>query len=180
MDNIPVALVVKRLSDGQYVLANRTAEATLGHRREEVIGRTLADIHNAADAKFILKRDEEAVRKKGVVTEEHPIQTPNGLRLFLTRRVTVLDENGEPQYLIKTNEDVTDRRETESRMGRWPHMAYHDSLTDLPNRAAFLQALSQMIEACKESTENLRCCRSISIASRKSTMCSAMRSATSC
>src|ERR1700748_2453686 len=33
------------------------------------------------------------------------------------------------------------------------HMAYHDGLTDLPNRAAFLQALTQMIEACTEAEE---------------------------
>ena len=26
---------------------------------------------------------------------------------------------------------------------RMAHMAYHDGLTDLPNRAAFLQALAQ-------------------------------------
>src|SRR6201984_2538823 len=70
--------------------------------------------------------------------------------LFLTRRVTVLDYFGEPQYLIKTHEDVTDRRQTESRMA---HMAYHDGLTDLPNRAAFLQALTQMIEACAGTGE---------------------------
>ena len=112
VDNIPVSLVVKRLSDGQYVLANRAAEAMLTRRREDVIGSTLEDIYNPADVQFILKRDEDAVRKKGVVTEEHPIQTENGLRLFLTRRVTVLDEAGEPQYLIKTSEDITDRRET--------------------------------------------------------------------
>ena len=72
------------------------------------------------------------------------------MRLFLTRRMTVLDEAGEPQYLIKTHEDVTDRRQTESRMA---HMAYHDGLTDLPNRAAFLQALAQMIEACTGTEE---------------------------
>ncbi|MEN3290508.1 MAG: hypothetical protein V7634_4808, partial [Bradyrhizobium sp.] len=30
---------------------------------------------------------------------------------------------------------------------------YHDGLTDLPNRAAFLQALSQMIEACQATGE---------------------------
>ena len=72
------------------------------------------------------------------------------MRLFLTRRVTVLDDAGEPQYLIKTHEDVTDRRQTESRMA---HMAYHEGLTDLPNRAAFLQALTQMIEACTETEE---------------------------
>ena len=64
--------------------------------------------------------------------------------------MTVLNEAGEPQYLIKTHEDVTDRRQTESRMA---HMAYHDGLTDLPNRAAFLQALTQMIEACTEAEE---------------------------
>src|SRR6186997_3248405 len=33
------------------------------------------------------------------------------------------------------------------------HMAYHDGLTDLPNRAAFLQALAQMIEACAGTDE---------------------------
>jgi diguanylate cyclase (GGDEF)-like protein len=33
------------------------------------------------------------------------------------------------------------------------HMAYHDGLTDLPNRAAFLQALAQMIEACEGTNE---------------------------
>jgi diguanylate cyclase (GGDEF)-like protein len=64
--------------------------------------------------------------------------------------MTVLDEGGEPQYLIKTHEDVTDRRQTESRMA---HMAYHDGLTDLPNRASFLQALAQMIEACAGTDE---------------------------
>ena len=84
------------------------------------------------------------------MTEEHPISTKDGLRLFLTRRMTVLDDAGEPQYLIKTYEDVTDRRQTESRMA---HMAYHDGLTDLPNRAAFLQALAQMIEACEGTDE---------------------------
>jgi diguanylate cyclase (GGDEF)-like protein len=62
----------------------------------------------------------------------------------------VLNDAGEPQYLIKTHEDVTNRRQTESRMA---HMAYHDGLTDLPNRAAFLQALNQMIEACEGTDE---------------------------
>jgi diguanylate cyclase (GGDEF)-like protein len=33
------------------------------------------------------------------------------------------------------------------------HMAYHDTLTDLPNRAAFIQALTQMIDACGGSDE---------------------------
>ena len=145
VDNIPVSLIVERVSDGRYLLANRSAETILNRRREDATGLTAADIFNPREAKLIIARDEAAIKKRGLLTEEHPISTKDGLRLFLTRRMTVLDEAGEPQYLIKTHEDVTDRRQTKSRMA---HMAYHDGLTDLPNRAAFLQALAQMIEAC--------------------------------
>ena len=150
VDNIPVSLIVERVSDGKYLLANRSAEAILNRRREDATGLTAADIFNPKEAKLIIARDEAAIRKRGLLTEEHPISTKDGLRLFLTRRMTVLDDAGEPQYLIKTHEDVTDRRQTESRMA---HMAYHDGLTDLPNRAAFLQALAQMIEACAGTGE---------------------------
>ncbi len=150
VDNIPVALIVEQVKDGRYLLANRSAETILNRRREEATGLTAADIFNPKEAKLIIARDEAAIKKRGMVSEEHPISTKNGLRLFLTRRATVLNDAGEPQYLIKTHEDVTDRRQTESRMA---HMAYHDGLTDLPNRAAFLQALTQMIEACEGTSE---------------------------
>ena len=150
VDNIPVSLIVERVSDGKYLLANRSAETILNRRREDATGLTATDIFNPREAKLIVARDEAAIRKRGLLTEEHPISTKDGLRLFLTRRMTVLDDAGEPQYLIKTHEDVTDRRQTESRMA---HMAYHDGLTDLPNRAAFLQALAQMIEACADTDE---------------------------
>jgi diguanylate cyclase (GGDEF)-like protein/PAS domain S-box-containing protein len=150
VDNIPVSLIVEDVRDGRYLLANRSAEAILNRRREDATGLTAADIFNPKEAKLIIARDEAAIRKRGAIAEEHPISTKDGLRLFLTRRMTVLDETGQPQYLIKTHEDVTDRRQTESRMA---HMAYHDGLTDLPNRAAFLQALAQMIEACAGTSE---------------------------
>src|SRR5258707_389524 len=146
----PVPLTVGRGSDGKYFPAHRGAEGMLNRRREDATGLTAADIFNPREAKLIIARDEAAIKKRGLLTEEHPISTKDGLRLFLTRRMTVLDEAGEPQYLIKTHEDVTDRRQTESRMA---HMAYHDGLTDLPNRAAFLQALAQMIEACGGTNE---------------------------
>ncbi len=150
VDNIPVALIVEQVKDGRYLLANRSAETILNRRREEATGLTASDIFNPKEAKLIIARDEAAIKKRGMITEEHPISTKDGLRLFLTRRATVLNDSGEPQYLIKTHEDVTDRRQTESRMA---HMAYHDGLTDLPNRAAFLQALTQMIEACEGTGE---------------------------
>src|SRR6266481_2275132 len=121
VDNIPVSLTVERASDRRYLLANRSAETILNRRREDATGLTAADIFNPKEAKLIIARDEAAIRKHGLLTEEHPISTKDGLRLFLTPRMA--------------------------------HMAYHDGLTDLPNRAAFLQALAQMIEACAGTSE---------------------------
>ena len=150
LDNIPVSLMVQQISTGRYLFASRGAEVILGRKREDAIGLTVPEMLRPEEAKLIVSRDQAAIRGRTPIAEEHPISTRDGLRLFLTRRVTVLDEAGEPQYLIKTHEDVTDRRQTEARMA---HMAYHDGLTDLPNRPAFLQALSQMIDACGETSE---------------------------
>jgi diguanylate cyclase (GGDEF)-like protein/PAS domain S-box-containing protein len=150
VDNIPISLTVQRISDRRYLLANRRAETILNRSREEAMGLTSADLFNPREASLIASRDNAAITKGGMHAEEHPISTRDGLRLFLTRRVTVADESGTPKYLIKTHEDVTDQRQTESRMA---HMAYHDGLTDLPNRAAFLKALTQMIEACDGTAE---------------------------
>jgi len=150
VDHVPIAVTVENVNDRRYLLANRRAEIILNRRREDVTGLTSAELFNPREASVIINRDDAAIKKGGMQTEEHPISTKDGLRLFLTRRVTVAGEAGGPQYLIKTHEDVTDRRQTEARMA---HMAYHDGLTDLPNRPAFLQALAQMIEACDGTDE---------------------------
>lgn len=150
VDHVPIAVTVESATDRRYLLANRRAEIILNRPREDVTGLTSAELFNPREAAVIISRDDAAIKKGGMQTEEHPISTKDGLRLFLTRRVAVAGEAGGPQYLIKTHEDVTDRRQTEARMA---HMAYHDGLTDLPNRPAFLQALAQMIEACEGTDE---------------------------
>jgi len=150
VENIPIALTVSRAQGGEFLLANSRAETVLNQPREAVLGKTAEQVFSAKEAQLIVSRDEAAVKGGQVRTEEYPISTKDGLRLYLTRRKTVADEADNPLYLIKTYEDVTSRRQTESRMA---HMAYHDGLTDLPNRPAFLQALTQMIEACEETGE---------------------------
>ena len=73
VDNIPVSLIVERVRDGRYLLANRSAETILNRRREDATGLTAADIFNPREAKLIIARDEAAIEKRGLLTEEHPI-----------------------------------------------------------------------------------------------------------
>ena len=150
VDNIPSALIVRRLGDGKYALVNRAAEAILGHTRDQVIGRRVEDIHSAQFAQHILDLDQIAICEGSFVSEDDAIEMKDGLHLFTTRRALVKDDAGQPQYLVKTLEDATKRRETECRLAR---MAYYDSLTDLPNRVSFLNMLEQMIEPCKDTQD---------------------------
>ena len=145
VDHIPIALLVRRVNDSTFQLFNRAAEKMTNRTREQTIGRTVADVFGAEIALNTRRRDLRAVNDQGIIAEEQPLKTEDGLRLFSTRRVAVFDDSGDPQYIIQTHEDVTQRRQTETRLA---HMAYHDALTELPNRASFLQSLTQMIETC--------------------------------
>jgi diguanylate cyclase (GGDEF)-like protein len=71
--------------------------------------------------------------------DEHPIAMPgNKTSIVTTTRLPIRDQNGEPQYLLTVIEDRTQRKRDEARIA---HMAHHDPLTDLPNRAAFNECL---------------------------------------
>ncbi|MBN9013570.1 MAG: PAS domain-containing protein, partial [Rhizobiales bacterium] len=94
VDHIPIAVTVESINDRRYLLANRRAENILNRRREDVTGLTSAELFNPREASVIISRDDAAIKKGGMQTEEHPISTKDGLRLFLTRRVTVNDDNG--------------------------------------------------------------------------------------
>ena len=54
-----------------------------------------------------------------------------------------MDVDQKPQYLLIVIHDVTERTRAEARIA---HMAHHDSLTDLPNRAAFNERLAAALE----------------------------------
>ena len=67
----------------------------------------------------------------------------NKTSIVTTTSLPIRDQNGEPQYLLTVIEDRTQRKRDEARIA---HMAHHDPLTDLPNRAAFNECLEATVE----------------------------------
>jgi diguanylate cyclase (GGDEF)-like protein/PAS domain S-box-containing protein len=151
IENMPVSVAVKDARDRCYVLINRTAEAIFGIARGELIGRSSHDPSNTANDLFPLGG--EALRTRELQTiGEHVVHTHhNGTRILTTRNLSIPDETGEPRYLLSLSEDITERKQAEARI---QHLAHYDALTDLPNRAAFVEHLARAIDATKLTKES--------------------------
>ena len=135
IENIPMPLVVKDPQTQRFTFVNQAYEEFIGRPRADLIGRTVNDIYPPEYAQFVIDRDVEAVRSgSGLVKAEFPAETPRGVRIINTTRLFVRGDDDTAGYLICVMDDVTDRRESEKKI---VHMAMHDALTDLPNRAEF-------------------------------------------
>jgi diguanylate cyclase (GGDEF)-like protein/PAS domain S-box-containing protein len=152
IENVPVTLIVKNARDHRYVLINRAAEDLWGLPRAEVIGKHAHDMFAKEEADLIEARDAEVLQSSHhLLIAEHPMCTPrNGTRLVTTKRLVIRSPNGEPEYLLMVIEDVTERRHAEQRIA---HLAHHDPLTDLPNRASFNEHLDAVVARATQSGE---------------------------
>jgi diguanylate cyclase (GGDEF)-like protein/PAS domain S-box-containing protein len=153
IENMPVSVVVKDARDRCYVLINRTAEAIFGIARGDLIGRRAHDPSSRETAETLFPLADEALRTGDLQTiAEHMVRTQhNGTRILTTKNLSIPDETGEQRYLLSLSEDITERKEAEARI---EHMAHHDALTDLPNRAAFVERLARAIGTAGESEES--------------------------
>ena len=151
IENMPLSVAVKDARDRCYLLINRTAEAILGIARGDLIGRKAHEDRQTAQTLFPL--GDEALRTRHLQTvAEQTVLTPhNGTRILSTKNLSITDETGEQRYLLSLAEDITERK---AALARIEHMAHHDTLTDLPNRAAFTGRLARAIEAAEAGKES--------------------------
>jgi diguanylate cyclase (GGDEF)-like protein/PAS domain S-box-containing protein len=150
IENVPSTIVVKDFHDLRYVLINRAGEQYFGLPREAMIGKRAVDVFPPEMAAMIEAHDRELLaHAQPQFIDERPVTTPAGEhRIITSTRLPIRDEQGHPKYLLTLVEDRTHRRRAEAQIA---HMAHHDALTGVPNRAAFNVCLEATIEnAMKE------------------------------
>ncbi len=148
IENVPVPIVVKELKALRFILVNRAYEAFLGLSRDQIIGKTVFELFPATDAAVIEEHDKRALQlDRRSLSGEFPVQTPNnGLRDVTTTRLVVHGADKKPHHLMAVIEDITERRKAESLI---LHMAHHDPLTDLLNRAQYYERLKHELKCLK-------------------------------
>jgi diguanylate cyclase (GGDEF)-like protein/PAS domain S-box-containing protein len=144
-------LIVKDARSGRYVFINRAGEELLGIPKEDLIGRVTHEVFSHDQADRIVTRDHEALQSAQIRIQSNAIHSRDGrVRDVISKRVAINGKDGKPEYLVNLIEDITERKRNETRI---QHLAHHDPLTDLPNRAVLNQRLASTLERAAESGE---------------------------
>ncbi|MEG4272179.1 MULTISPECIES: PAS domain S-box protein [unclassified Microcoleus] len=120
LKTIPVAVVAKDARELRFVLWNPVAEQLLGFSAAEVIGKNDYDFFPTQQANFFTAKDREVLNSGQIVEiAEEEIETSRGeTRIFHSKKTSILDADGTPQYLLAITEDITDRKRGEIALRR--------------------------------------------------------------
>ncbi|MFZ5594043.1 MAG: EAL domain-containing protein [Pseudomonadota bacterium] len=133
------------ITDHQGVIeyVNSAFESMTGYLRQEAVGKKPNIIRSDQHDAMFYQKLWTTIRAGGVFNEVFINRRRNGTLFYEEKTITPLkDEKGVITHFIATGKDITERIEIQERLH---HLAHHDMLTGLPNRALLLDRLSQSI-----------------------------------
>jgi PAS domain S-box-containing protein/putative nucleotidyltransferase with HDIG domain len=112
IENIPDMIFVKDAQDLRFVRFNKAGEELLGLSKQEMYGKNDYDFFPPTEAKHFIQKDKETLKKKQLIDipEETILTKTRGERILHTKKITILDEIGNPQYLLGISEDITEHK----------------------------------------------------------------------
>lgn len=117
--------------EGRTIFANENACKMHSKNAEELVGKTVFDFFPKAIAENQRAMDLEVWKQRKLITKEAKVQFAGKEKYMLTGKTIIHLNESNNDYMLGFSLDITDRIQAEKLI---KHMAYHDSLTDLPNR----------------------------------------------
>lgn len=144
--HLPAMLFVKDSVTGSYLLFNKAGESIVGLPEAAVIGRTDEELFPNVGAEY-RERDMSVLRSTGVDTYESEFTRTDGRTVTLRTKRIVVTAPDDREYILGLSDDVTELRRSEQHV---LHLAHHDSLTGLLNRASLVEQLEQLTRSGDE------------------------------
>jgi diguanylate cyclase (GGDEF)-like protein/PAS domain S-box-containing protein len=133
------------------------------HRWKSMLGYSSDDIGTVADEWYSRIHPDDVVRVRAELSNhldaltpyfesEHRMRNSAGrYQWMLCRGLAVRDDSGRAIRMAGSQTDITRRKQVEEQLA---HDAFHDALTELPNRALFMERLGRAIVRTKRHPEH--------------------------
>lgn len=130
--------------DGFFSYASHSHESVLGFSSELYEGTRPRDWMHMDDIEQVQHHLDRILNSKQPGDFEFRFRDKQGNWIWFEAKVTpVFDQNGHFQHFLLVSRDIMERKMYEEKLN---HMAFHDTLTGIPNRRLFKERLKQSIE----------------------------------
>ena len=132
--------------EGRYIYISPSVTSVCGYGQEEVIGRYVSEFMHPEDARQRLDLQQRSLRS-GAEKITYRFRHKQGNYLWIEASVqAVRSSTNQVDEIITVSRDITARRAAEEKI---EFLAYHDVLTELPNRLLISNRLQQAM-ACAD------------------------------
>jgi diguanylate cyclase (GGDEF)-like protein/PAS domain S-box-containing protein len=151
-------LAARGSNDGLWDWNLKTGQVYYSPRWKSMVGHEERDMGDSPEAWFNLVHSDDRKQLEAQIASHidgHTSHLESQFRILhrdgtyrwvLNRGLAVRDESGEAHRMAGSITDITEQKVTEQQL---LHDAFHDALTDLPNRALFLDRLQHVIKISK-------------------------------
>ena len=143
VEQIPAMVYIAGYGDnGDWLYMSPQIESVLGLTSEEWLAHPspFATYLHPDDLDRVKAEEEQRIRTRQGLRSEYRMLTAKGDVVWIRDDATlILDEHGDPLFWQGIMYDITNEKRAEEKAA---YLAYHDKLTDLPNRAMFEELLT--------------------------------------
>jgi diguanylate cyclase (GGDEF)-like protein/PAS domain S-box-containing protein len=153
MENVPDSIYFKD-RQSRFTRINRYAAARFGVGDPALaVGRTDFDFFTEEHAAKALRDEQEIIRtgQPMVNVEEKETRADGDVRWISTTKLPLRDRAGRIIGTFGISRDISERKAAEAQL---QHRAFYDPLTDLPNRALFLDRLQHLFHRSRRALGN--------------------------
>jgi PAS domain S-box-containing protein len=137
--------------NGQRLYNSPAYQKILGYDPEELAATSSTDQIHPEDRARVLEAAEKARNTGRGERLEYRIRHKDGSWRFIESTASAIrSPEGETEGLVIVNRDITERKRAEEKLD---HLSFHDGLTNLPNRALFLDRLQRAITQARRHSD---------------------------
>jgi PAS domain S-box-containing protein len=129
-------------ASGRRLYNSPSYQKVLGYSAEELKSSSLEQIHPDDRERVIQAAEKARVTGRGERLEYRIRHKDGSWRILESTASAIRNVKGETARLVIVNRDITDRKRAEQTLA---HNAFHDGLTNLPNRALFIDRVQHAL-----------------------------------